>query len=452
MPDLVERRSNVPEGTRSVAVVGGGMMGMTLAWRLRAQGHAVTIFEAAPRPGGLASAWRLGDVTWDRFYHVMLLSDLHLRRLLDELGLSDRLVWRTTRTGFYTDGRLHSMSDTLEFLRFPPLRLIDKLRLGGTIFYASRLRDWERLEDVPVTDWLRRLSGRRTFEKIWLPLLRAKLGDNYDKASAAFIWTTIARMYAARRTGLKREMFGHVEGGYETVITTFERALESAGVEMVCGARVGRVRPTGDGVEVALEGVGARRFDAAVLTIPSRLVPRLVPDLSPSEVRRFERVEYQGIVCASLLLDEPLADFYVTNITEGWVPFTAVIEMTALVDPATFGGRALVYLPRYLTQEDPFWQRDDAEVEATFVEALERMYPRFRRSHVRAFQVARARWVMALPTLGYSRATVPWTVTSAPGIYVVNSSQIVNGTLNNNETVALADARAEALRGLLARR
>ena len=185
------------------AVVGGGILGMTLALRLAEAGKRVTLFEGAQSPGGLAGAWNLGDVVWDKHYHVTLLSDAHTRSLVEELGMAEEFKWVETRTGFYTEGRLLSMSNTLEFLRFPPLKLLDKLRLGATIFYASRIKRWERLERVRVADWLRRLSGKRTFEKMWLPLLRAKLGESYREVSAAFIWATIARMYAARRTGLK---------------------------------------------------------------------------------------------------------------------------------------------------------------------------------------------------------------------------------------------------------
>ena len=65
----------------SWCIVGGGMLGLTLARRLAQRGHQVTLFEAAPQLGGLASAWELGDVTWDRHYHVTLLSDAHLRRV-----------------------------------------------------------------------------------------------------------------------------------------------------------------------------------------------------------------------------------------------------------------------------------------------------------------------------------------------------------------------------------
>src|SRR6202007_3187774 len=146
-----------------------------------------------------------------------------------------------TRTGFYTDGKLYSMSNTLEFLRFPPLGLLDKLRLGVTIFYASRLRNWQRQKQMAVTDWLKRWSGRHTFEKIWLPLLRAKLGDNYQHASAAFIWAIIARMYAARRTGLKKEMFGFVPGGYATVLERFAAVLAAHPVEVKLGHQVQHV-------------------------------------------------------------------------------------------------------------------------------------------------------------------------------------------------------------------
>src|SRR5688572_31091586 len=120
------------------AIIGGGMLGMTLAHRLAQRGQKVTLLEAAPQLGGLASAWRLGDVVWDRHYHVTLLSDRHLRALLSELGLEQEMTWVETRTGCYTDGTLHSVSNSLEFLRFPPLALIDKIRLGATILYGSQ--------------------------------------------------------------------------------------------------------------------------------------------------------------------------------------------------------------------------------------------------------------------------------------------------------------------------
>jgi protoporphyrinogen oxidase len=420
------------------AIVGGGILGMLLAHRLARHGKQVTLFEAADCLGGLASAWQLGDVTWDRHYHVTLLSDTHLRALLAELGLERDLTWVQTRTGFYTEGRLYSLSNTLEFLRFPPLGLLDKLRLGATIFYASKLRDWKRLEKIPVTDWLRRWSGRRTFEKIWLPLLRAKLGENYKKASAAFIWAIIARMYAARRTGLKKEMFGYVKGGYARVLDRFAEVLADDGVDIRLGHAVHRIDAAGGEVQIKVAGDSTETFDRVVLTLPAPVAARVCPGLTDDEQERLRGVEYQGIVCASLLLRQPLAGYYVTNITDSWVPFTAVIEMSALVDRAAFGGHALVYLPKYVPPDDPAFSLSDDELREKFLAALERMYPHFRREDVLSFRVSRVRHVLPIATLNYSERLPPL-ATSLPGVFLVNSTHIVNGTLNVNETVQLAE-------------
>jgi len=434
---------------REVAIVGGGILGMTLALRLQGQGCRVTILEAAPETGGLTVSQRIAGHTWDRFYHVILLSDLHLRGLLEELGLGQKLRWGTTRTGFYCDGTLYSLSDSLEFLRFPPLSLIDKLRLAATILYASRLRDWKPLERIPVVDWLRRLSGPRTTERIWLPLLRSKLGENYRRASAAFIWAIIARMYAARRSGLKREQFGYVEGGYRTVLETFRARLESAGVRTLTGRPVTRVTDEGDRVTLQCGGAEPLRFDSAVLTVPCGQAAAICPGLTDAERARLGSVVYQGIVCASLLIRRPLAGYYITNITDDRAPFTAVIEMTALVDPATFGGHTLVYLPRYLTQGDAFWALSDTEVRDRFLEGLTRMHPDLRPADVLAFQVARVREMLAVSTLNYSEAVMPPLRTSLQNVFIVNSAQIPNGTLNVNETIGLAETSAMTLGTLL---
>jgi protoporphyrinogen oxidase len=163
------------------------------------------------------------------------------------------------------------------------------------------------------------------------------------------------------------------------------------------------------------------------------------------EQARLASVVYQGIVCASLLLRKPLAGFYITNITDSGVPFTGVIEMSALVDRGAFNGNALVYLPRYLTQTDDFWQKTDQEILEIFVAALERMYPNFSRDDVLASQVARVREMLALSTLDYSERSRPPLRTSLANVYIANSAQIANGTLNANETIALANQSADEL-------
>src|SRR6185312_15046166 len=114
------------------------------------------------------------------------------------------------------------------------------------------------------------------------------------------------------------------------------------------------------------------------------------------------------------------------------------------VDRATFGGRSLVYLPKYAPAADPVFAQSDAECEQTFLSALERMHRRFSRRSLRTFRVSRVPFVMPVPTLGYSKRLPP-SRTATPGLYLANSAHIVNGTLNVNETVTLANGVATSL-------
>ena len=67
-------------------IVGGGMLGLSLAQKLADESKEITLIDGSDRFGGLADAWQIGPVTWDRFYHVTLLSDKNLRGLLDDIG------------------------------------------------------------------------------------------------------------------------------------------------------------------------------------------------------------------------------------------------------------------------------------------------------------------------------------------------------------------------------
>ncbi|MEZ5345813.1 MAG: NAD(P)/FAD-dependent oxidoreductase [Pyrinomonadaceae bacterium] len=494
----------------NIAIVGSGFLGLTLALRLSNAGHNVTIFESASEIGGLAGTWQIGDVIWDKHYHVTLLSDSYTRNIAKEIGLENEFEWVETKTGFYTDGKLVSMSNTLEFLKFPPLDLISKLRLGATIFYASRVKDWKALEKISVEEWLTKLSGKKTFEKIWKPLLKAKLGEAYKETSAAFIWATIQRMYAARNSGLKKEMFGYVRGGYATVLKRFGDHLEAKKVDFRLNSRITQIEKLADGkiavsvadsdksnsvgriptskvktaptlkvsnnnidgssptgtVESIESSVGfhpallssspsatgnefedgdfedqktktENLFDQVILTCPSNIAANILQQLDDAEKQKLENIKYQGIVCASVLTKKPLSEFYVTNITDE-TPFTGIIEMSALVDKKEFDGNALIYLPKYVAPDDELFEKSDEEIEDIFLPALEKMYPHFDSSDVIEFKISRVRQVFPLPTLEYSE-NVPSVKTSLENVYVVNSAQITNGTLNVNETIQLAE-------------
>lgn len=152
-------------------------------------------------------------------------------------------------------------------------------------------------------------------------------------------------------------------------------------------------------------------------------------------------IRYLGVVCASLLLKKPISPYYVTNIIDTWVPLTAVIEMSTIVDSQKeLGGNHLVFLPKYLPDDHPGHAISDEEYREICLSTLEKMYSHFSRDDVIDFKVSRARYVSALQTIRYSERLPPVNA-SVPGLYALNSAHILKGNLNVNETIDLGEEK-----------
>jgi protoporphyrinogen oxidase len=417
-----------------IGVIGGGLMGMAIAARVAANGHRTVILERAHQPGGLATWHDFGRFTWDRFYHVILPSDSELIGFIQGLGLGGELRWTPTQTGYYVDRRFHSLSTNVDFLRFPPLSLWSKFRLAATILYCARIDDWRRLENVTVEDWLVRTCGRTTFEKFWKPLLLAKLGVNYRRVSAVFIWSYIKRLFSARDASAQKEHLGHVSGGYRRVFRAVEDRIAAAGGEIRLKANVERVRARPDGgMEVRVDG-SDERFDKVVFTGPTNVL-RDTADAALVEVPAGGRdVEYLGVVCMAVVTRRPFTPYYVLNIGDETIPFTGVIGMSTVVDPSETAGLHLTYLPKYILSTDALLRAPDAEILDSFLPALSTMYPGIEAAGIEAVHINRAVKVQPLQVLGYSSLVQP-ARTRHPDFYVVNTAQFVNNTLNNNEVI-----------------
>jgi len=428
-----------------VGIVGGGLMGLALADRLGEAGHTVVVYERAAQVGGLATWHDFGPFVWDRFYHVILPSDSSLLRFIGRIGLGDRVRWSPTRTGYYVDGNVYSVSTGLEFLRFPPLDLLSKMRLAATILYCSRITDWRALEQESVESFLVRTSGRRTFEKFWRPLLLAKLGEHYRRVSAVFIWTYVRRLFSARDATAQREHLGYVSGGYKTVFDRLLERIATAGGAIRLSSEVSAVTPRPQGGIDIVDGAGPRGYDKVIFTSPVDVMRKVVaPDLV--EVAPPRDVEYLGVVCLVVVSTAPLWPYYILNIGDERTPFTGVIGMSSLVDRAETHGRYLTYLPKYVLSTDPVLDRPEAELRAMFLDGLRQMRPDFDHGSIEVAAVNRARRVQPLQVIGYSKLVQP-SRTRHRDFYVTNTSQFVNNTLNNNEVIRAVDDFYEACGG-----
>jgi protoporphyrinogen oxidase len=429
-----------------VGVIGGGMMGLATAFYLNKKGHQVTILEKEKDIGGLSRSFEiLPGVRWDRFYHVILTTDEQLLQFIDEIGLSLDVQWRETKTGFYTDGQLHSMSSTAEFLKFKPLSLVDKFRLGIGILYSSKITNWRRLEKIYVKNWLVRVFGRRNYEKMWDPLLRSKLGSAKEQASAALIWAIIKRYYGTRHSSSKKELMGCVRGGYHTILNQLRDRLSNNGTGVLTRHYVQSLEPCDGGrIEIQFKNGEPLEFDRVIATTPNQSVLKLLPEMPADFRSKLEAVDYLSVICVILVLGRSLTPFYVTNLTDNGLPFTGLIEASHVIPGDLLNGSTLIYLPRYLPLGDPFYQKPDGEIFDTFIQALRQMFPNLSGDDILSQSVHREPYVQPIQDICYSDK-VPSIKTPLKNFYMVNTTMILNSTLNNNEVIKLARKAADVV-------
>lgn len=418
----------------NIAIVGGGMMGLALAQRLSQQGHKVTVFESNKQLGGLTTHHDYGAFVWDRFYHVILPSDTELINFIKEIGLGDKLRWRKTLTGCYINRRLYSISNTIEFFSFPPLSLIGKIRLAFTLLYGSRIQNWRRLETISVEDWLLKISGKNAYEKLWQPLLLAKLGESYKRVSAVFIWSYIKRLFSARDSSSHKEQLGYVEGGYKTVFDRLSQLICAAGGEIRTGVAVEYIAPDPQrGMWIEHSG-SKEHFDKVIFTGPTNILQRIAAKDLVKVTGDRAAVEYLGVICMALVTRKPLVPYYIVNIADRQIPFTGIIGTSNLVSLKQTAGLHLTYLPKYVMSDDPLLQQTDEELRKLFFRGLRLIFPQLKNDDVVAAHINRATKMQPLQVLNYS-SLVPKAVTESNDFFVLNTSQFVSDTLNNNTVV-----------------
>jgi protoporphyrinogen oxidase len=413
----------------TTAILGAGALGLTLAYRLAQAGQAVEVFERGSEPGGLAAGFCVGGTYLEKFYHHLFGTDRAAIALIQEVGLGDRLLWLRPQSSILYRGGMHPMDSVGAVLRFPPLALPDRLRLGAATAYLKLERNYRRLECDTASAWLRRWMGPEPYRVVWEPLLRSKFGVHADEILMSWMW---ARLHY-RTTKL-----GYLRGGFQLLYERLVEVIQEHGGRLHFGETVRGVTPrVGGGFDLQTD---ARRtaYDAVVSTAPTRLTFQLVPDLPADFRRRYAPGLAYGAHCVVLELDRQLMQPYWLCINDPGFPFLAAVEHTNLMPPADYGGAHLLYLGNYLPPDDPLFRRSDADVVAEFTSALPRLNPAFDRSWVSAAHVFKAPYAQPIVTAGYRQHSPPHR-TPLPGFYMANMFQVYPQDRGQNYSIAMAE-------------
>ena len=425
-----------------VGIIGAGAAGLAAAYELGLQGHSAAVYERADFLGGQASTFDVGGARLEKGYHHWFTSDTDIVDLTHEIGLGHQVRWIDSSVGTLWDGRIYPFVTPMDLLKFTPLSLLDRMRLGLTTLYLQRQKDFRKYEGITADEWLRRHSGKRGYEVFWGPMLRGKFGDDYYKdVGMAWMWGKVQTRVKSRGKGMVKEKLGYPIGSFGEVFDVLADKVREQDGEVHLSAAVERVDARDGnsvGMRVALDGGSAReeRFDAAIATTPSYLFPRLVDGLPADYLRRLTDVNYMAAVLVILVLDRPLTNVYWLNVADRSIPFVAAIEHTNLIGPEHYGGKHIVYLSNYLSADHPMFRMGHDEILREYLPHLRKINPDFNPSWIETSYHHRVGAAQPIIGTNYSER-IPAHRTPFKGLYLANTTQVYPEDRGTNYSVRM---------------
>ena len=333
-----------------ILVVGGGITGLVAAYRFLQKNYQVTLIEKSNVLGGLLGGFKIGGTNLEKAYHHIFKTDKAIISLIKELGLENKLKWYESKTALFYDGTIYPFAGAIDLLKFKPLNLIDKLRLGLVKIYLEKENNWQRFEKVLAYEWMKKWCGDRAYKVVWEPLLSGKFSDRYKEISMAWMWARIHTRANSSEKG--KEYLGYLDGGFQQVIDELATRIIKLGGEIKLN------------YELPITNYELEKYDKVINTAP------------------LDSVEYLGAVTVVFSSKQNLSKYYWHNINEPKSPFLAFIQHTNLVGTKNYGGKNIYYMGTYLPQNHKYFTCKDGLIEKDFFDYLKKVFPEFKKSDI----------------------------------------------------------------------
>lgn len=408
---------------KQVAIIGGGLLGLTLAYELAKQDYQVTIFEKNSDWGGLASGIKIEDTTIEKYYHHLFKSDEAIQALIKELGLEDKLEFLESSVGVYVNDKMYEFSTSTDLLKFSAVPIWDRIRAGIAAFYLQKTTSYQPLEKISALDWCNKYVGKAFTGVFWEPLLRGKFGKRAELIPMSWLWARLHVRLTSRENPLVKERLGYIHGGFQQIIDALVAKLQSLNVELKSDVTIFAHEYADNSHNLRYkqgDNEQQQQFDLVVSTVPGPIFTKLF-EVSDEMKQKIEKIEYIGATCMLLELDKSLIPFYWLNVNDTSFPFMALIEHTNFVNKQSYNGKTFVYIAKYIDPKEELFAKDKDELIDYYLPYLTKLNKDFRKDWIKESWLFKSPFAQHIVTQNYE---IPPYETGIPGLYYVNFSQI----------------------------
>ena len=421
-----------------IAIIGAGFTGLAASYSLLKKGHEVTIFEKDSQPGGLALGFKTKEWDWtlERHYHHWFTNNAHIINLAKKLGVE--VITRKPKTSVYVDSKIYEMDSVMNVLRFPKLSFMERIRMGTVLGLLRFNPFWQPLEYLNASKALPFLMGKKSYETLWEPLLKAKFGEYSNQISLAWYWGRISE---------RTRNLAYPKGGFLAFSNFVALSVQKLGGKILYRQEVLEINDDNRKVSLTLKSGKTKRkifFDKAVVTLPSSFFIALAPSLPQAYKENLSRLKGVGAVNMVVRLKKPFLkdNTYWLNICQK-APVLAIVEHTNFMDKKYYNNEHIVYFGNYLSVSHPFFKMDSAELLNTYHPFLKQINPTYRKEIIEVY-LFKTPFAQPIIPLRYSKM-LPSFQTPMKNVYLANMQQVYPWDRGTSHAVDLGERIAEII-------
>ena len=241
-----------------------------------------------------------------------------------------------------------------------------------------------------------------------------------------------------------KEELGYLGGGFEIMLQRMKERIESLGGKIIDGTPVEYIIQERNKAKGVVAGGQESFADMVISTIALPAFLRIAPPLPSDYSSNIESIKYQAVMCLVMECEESVSPVYWLNVSDPGITFGGLIEQTNFISREQYGGKRIVYLFNYLSENDPLFIMSADEYLSHHEASLKRVNPSFRSEWVKRKHLFRAQYGTVIYTMGYA-AKMPSFDTPIKRLSLVNTSQIYPYDRNMNNCAALGQRFAETV-------
>ena len=401
---------------KKIAILGGGPMGLAVAYELTLNGYKPILFEADDRLGGMAACFDFEGLKIERYYHFHCLSDSAFLKLLDEIGIQNQLIWKQTKMGFYYNNRLYKWGSLSSVIQFPRVPWLSRIRY---ICHAARcltIQNWLHLDSITATTWLKRWLGEKGYIVLWEKLFAYKFYHFSDQISAAWIWSRIRRLGQSRR--FLKETLGFLRDGSEQLINEMAKVITAKGGKIKLSTPVLAIEPKEESGAILKTEKGDESFDLVISTIPLPLVAKIfrAGKVDNSIVAIYENLNSVACACVVLKTRHQITENFWTNVNDSRFAIPGVIEMSNLRDLSNH----VCYIPFYIPADHPDYQRPNNSFISDAWNCIKALNPKLKDEDLISAHCSRYRYAQPVCEINYKEKLPP--IKPFNGVFTVDTT------------------------------